>query len=183
MPTANPPMVKDIITGALFPQPIVEELFLLRREGVSFEIKSASYGKLKGSGSFFLTNMRLVLYSESKASPKEFMAYQFFLSEIAEPNFKQPVFGANYLEGKSAPPGDTWRITFNSGGAGTFLRVLNDLLCQVARNFQSRNLVNSAAPMPTSYTPASCNIGYIDPSDPSIVYIQQPVPASAPPLE
>jgi hypothetical protein len=183
MPTVNPPMVKDVLSGSLFPQPIVGELFLIRRDGISFEGKSGSYGKLKGNGSFFLTNMRLVVHVESKASPKELMSYQLLLSEICEPDFKQPIFGANYLEGKSNPPGDTWRITFNSGGAGTFLRILNDLLCQIARTIQSGVVVSSTNPIATSYSPAACSVGYIDPSDPSVVYIQQPVPASAPPLE
>jgi hypothetical protein len=176
MPTVNPPLVKDLITELLFPQPFVQETFLMRRDGVSFESSSTVYGKLSGSGSIHLSNTRLVFHCTKTGKPKEFVSYELLLSEIAEPNFKQPIFGANYLEGLSNLTGDKWKLTFYHGGCGTFLRVLNELLTALATMTRTVD-----SPVVLSYSPASVNVGYVDPTDPSIVYVQQPVAASAPP--
>ena len=176
MPTVNPPLVKDLITGSLFPQPYERELFLMRRDGVSFETASSVYGKMSGSGSIHLSNTRLVFHCTKTGKPKEFVSYELALVEIAQPCFKQPIFGANSLEGSSHLNGEKWKLTFYEGGCGTFLRVLNELLSDVARMTRT---VDTA--VVSSYSPASCNVGYVDPTDPSIVYVQQPVAASAPP--
>jgi len=176
MPVVNPPLVKDLLTGLLFPQPYSGEVFLLRRDGVSFDATSGQYGKLSGSGSIHLSNTRLVFHSTKAGKPTEFVSYELLLSEISEPNFKQPIFGANYLEGLSNVSRDKWKLTFYKGGCGTFLRVLNELLSEIARINRS---MNEAVVL--HYSPTSCNVGYVDPSDPSIVYVQQPVQASAPP--
>lgn len=178
MPSVNPPLVKDLLTGLLFPQPYPGEVFLMRRDGVSFQAATAQYGKLSGSGSIHLSNTRLVFHSTVSGKPKEFVSYELLLSEISEPNFKQPIFGANYLEGSSNVARDKWSLTFYKGGCGTFLRVLNELLSEIARLTRT-----AATPVVLQYSPASCNVGYVDPSDPSIVYVQQPVAASAPPAE
>ena len=176
MPTVNPPLVKDLITGLLFPQPYSREVFLLRRDGVSFEVASRQYGKMSGSGSIHLSNTRVVFHSVKTGKPKEFVSFELLLAEICQPNFKQPIFGANYLEGSSNITQDKWKLTFYKGGCGTFLRVLNELLSEIGRLTQT---VDAAVVL--QYSPAACNVGYVDPSDPSIVYVQQPMAASAPP--
>lgn len=183
MPIVNPVLVNDQLSDSVFPQPLFGETFILRREGVSIDLKSSVHGKLSGTGMFFLTNMRLVFYRSGKSSQRDFLAYQINLQEIRNPKYEQPVFGANYLKGDCAPqhpgdPGDSWRISFNKGGSGTFLPVLNDLLSQSARAPSTPTAVGA-------WVVLSTNVGYIDPSDPSIVYIQQPVPGQvvAPPAE
>ncbi len=178
MPTVNPPLVKDLLTNLLFPQPIMQEQFMMRRDGISFEASTSGYGKISGSGSIHLSNMRLVFHCTKPGKPKEFVSYDLPLSEIANPSFKQPIFGANYLEGSTTLQGDKWKITFYQGGCGTFLRVLNELLSVIAQSLATQRRGSHVA---ASYTPAACNVGYMDPTDPSIIYVQQPVPASAPP--
>ena len=178
MPTVNTPLVKDLHTNLLFPQPNMQEQFMIRRDGVSFEAVSSPYGKISGSGSVHLSNMRLVFHCTKPGKPKEFVSYDLSLSEIVNPNFKQPVFGANYLEGSTRLQADKWKLTFYHGGCGTFLRVLNELLSTIIQNVATRQ----ADPHATApYSPAACNVGYIDPTDPSVIYVQQPMPASAPP--
>ena len=184
MPVVNPPLIQDQLSNELFPQPFVGETFLLKRDGVSVQIKSSLHGKMSGSGSFFLTNMRIVFHSSKSPSPKDFLAYQADLAEIVNSSFEQPIFGANYLKADVRPrhlgdPGDTFRITFNKGGAGTFLTLLNELLTQMSRSAATTNRPNQ--PVAAVYNPS--NVGYIDPNDPSVVYIQQPIPVSAPPAE
>ena len=186
MPIVNPALIQDQLSNELFPQPFVGEIFLLRRDGVSIEVRSTLHGKMSGSGSFFLTNMRIVFHCSSKHNPKDFIGYQADLAEITNPSFEQPIFGANYLKIEARPrhlgdPGDTFRITFNKGGAGTFLTILNELMTQVSRSSIVTTSHPNQPPIAAVYTPT--NIGYIDPSDPSIVYVQQPMVASAPPAE
>lgn len=184
MPTVNPPLVKDLLTELLFPQPSPGEMFILRREGVSFEGVSSAHGKISGSGVLHLSNMRLVFHSTKTGKPKEFASYELHLPEIANLNFKQPIFGANYLEGESSLSADKWRLTFYKGGCGTFLRILNELLNEISRISASAAAVRVPQnPVVLSYSPAAGNVGYIDPSDPSVIYVQQPMPASAPPAE
>ena len=179
MPTINPVLVNDVLTGTLFPQAFVGESFLLKRDGLSLEVNSSVHGKLSGSGSLYLTNMRLVFHCSKKHSQPTFMAYQVDLCEICDPKFEQPIFGANYLKGNTNPRslgyvGDTFRMYFNKGGAGVFLHVLHEVL--------TRTSVNPSAPPPV-YTVNPKDVAFMDPSDPSVVYVQQPIPSpSAPPL-
>lgn len=179
----NPIMVNDVLTSTLFPQPLAGETFLLKREGVSLEVKSSIHGKLTGSGLFFLTNMRLVFHCATKKSQGNFVAYQLDLHEITDPKFEQPIFGANYLRGntlarQAGDVGDSWKIVFYKGGAGTFLGLLNDLLTQVARGGVSNPGRLGALPV---YVVSPQNVAFMDPTDPSVVYVQQPIPASSAP--
>lgn len=160
------------------------EVFILRREGAIIQIDSPSYGKLSGSGSFFLTNMRFVFHCTSEAKPKNFLAYQADLSEMLNPKFEQPVFGANYLKVDSrtmggAPRGDQFKLKFNKGGCGTFLAVLHELLTRVSITVVANPSVQTVSPPAAQFAPN--NVGYIDPSDISVIYVQQPNAPSAPP--
>jgi hypothetical protein len=103
------------------------------------------------------------------------ISYEIGLVEIVNEGFEQPIFGANYLKGDtrsqiSDGSSDSWKLKFYSGGCGTLLPVLG-------------NLIQDARSRPTTYpqtiqgqvviNPAQV-VGYIDPSDPSIIYVQQP---------
>jgi hypothetical protein len=185
MPVVNPVLVHDQLSGAIFPKPFQGEVFLLNRKGVSLEVKSTLHGKLTGSGEFFLSNTRIVFHCSKKKSQPQFLAYQIDISEIQNPKFEQPIFGANYLCGETASPSsgtlsDRWKITFYEGGCGTFLPVLNELLTR-ALTGRSTGLNG----VRVQFAPAEA-VAYADPNDPSVVYLQQPVPgivASAPPAE
>ncbi len=171
----------DIVTGAYLPHAFMGEVFILRRDGANIQIESPSYGKLSGSGSFFLTNMRFVFHCTSNAKPNNFVAYQIELADVINPQFEQPIFGSNYLKVESRPAvstqrGDIFKLKFNEGGCGTFLAVLHELLSRVRVTTVSNATIQPAAPRAAQYTPS--NVAYIDPSDVSVIYVQQP---SAPP--
>ena len=182
MPVVNPVLIQDQLSEDIYPQPIVSETFILRRDSVSLDLQSVLHGKLKGSGSLFLTNMRIVIHCSQKSSQRDFVAYQIGLGEVVNPKFEQPIFGANYLKGQTKPQqvgqlGDSWRITFSNGGCCTLLPVLHSLLTAGAQAERSHG-PNAIQPggMPV-YQAIPTNVGYIDPNDPSVVYVHQPKPA------
>lgn len=185
MTIINPPLVHDMLTGAYFPQAYIGEVFILRRDGANIQIDTPTYGKLSGTGAFFLTNMRFVFHCTSGAKPSNFLAYQIDLSEIANPKFEQPIFGSNYLTVDCRPMngaqrGDKLKLKFNKGGCGTFLAVLHELLSRITVTVVSDPTVQASSPPAAQFAPS--NVGYIDPSDISVIYVQQPHTPSAPPL-
>jgi len=178
MSVVNPVRVRDTLTNDAIPAPLLGEVFILRRENTRADIKSPKYGKLSGEGTFFVTNIRFVFLCTGKPSPGTFTAYETKLNSILDEGFEQPIFGANYLRGSSAPdfPGaypDDWRIVFPSGGCGTLLPVLVDLLTRARANHQEVYGTGSTHPV---VIPANA-VGYVDPSDPSVIYVQQPRPS------
>jgi hypothetical protein len=184
MPTVNPVFVRDIISESMFPQPLLNEVFILKREGVDFDIQNSEHGKLGGSGEIFVTNLRLVFHARTRNRPEDFLAYQLLLGEILKPKYEQPIFGANYLKGEAIPiqlgrVGDVWRVYFNKGGSGTLLPVLSDLLTQAGATQRNANVGVTVQAYPVG------NVAYVDPSDPSVIYVHQPVPATVvnPPAE
>ena len=175
MPVVNAPLLKDVITDRIFPTLQPGEVLILRRENVKVEVRSAVHGKLSGSGELFLSSSRLVFHCMSKPSPKEFLSYELFLQEVVNESFEQPIFGANYLKGDTRPQisngsGDSWRIIFYSGGCGTLLPVLGNLIQEVRTRPQTYPGVVQGQVI---VNPSQA-VAYIDPSDPSIIYVQQP---------
>ena len=175
MPVVNAVLVKDLITDRIFPALQPGETLILRRENIHIEVRSNIHGKLSGSGELFLSNTRLVFHCINKPSPKDFLSYEISLREIINESFEQPIFGANYLKGDtnsqfSGGATDSWRIKFYSGGCGTLLPVLGNLIQDVRSRPQSYPTVVQGHVV---INPGQM-VGYIDPSDPSVIYVQQP---------
>jgi len=164
----------DMVT----PMTKIGELFLLKRDMVSIEIKSAGLPPLKTKQAMmYLTTSRVVLVPKKPVMMKDgfqFTSFELPLPGLANEKFNQPIFGANYLSGTVPPaPGmgleseATFKITFHKGGAGTFLRLFFRAIVDT-RNPQGQNL---------SMEIQSGNLEALavtDPSDPSVVYLQQP---------
>ena len=114
---------------------------------------------------------------------------------IEKEAFKQPIFGANYLDIVVAPvPGRGLQnptkltLTFNQGGANTFLRIFFELMGRVhaERSAQAAYAAAIAAGMqqhqpPSALAPQAIQgylqdvaRAYVDPSDPSTIYLTQP---------
>eukprot|EP00386_Alphamonas_edax_P005451 GDKI01017563.1.p1 GENE.GDKI01017563.1~~GDKI01017563.1.p1 ORF type:complete len:343 (-),score=84.63 GDKI01017563.1:160-1188(-) len=177
----NPILAMDQNTRQLFPMAEPGELFILRRDGIDFQAKLPT-GTMKGSGEFFLTSKRIVFLKKGDPSThKEFTSFELPLRHMQNPKFQQPIFGANYLEGKIAPNMEagnpitgtaTFYLTFNKGGCGTFLPMFFRLMGDIER---------AHAPNPQFMQQVSSghlnNIAYVDPNDPSVLYISQPTPA------
>ena len=122
-------------------QPVVmaNEFFVLSRGGVSFSAKAGRQAKVEGSGSIYLSTLRMVFVSD-RASGSSF---DIPLATLYTEKFNQPIFGANNLTGTS-PPLDlpperdhyTWCIKFNNGGVGTFLPFFFRLLQEMRMRMQ-----------------------------------------------
>lgn len=105
------------------------------------------------------------------------------MATLTSESFNQPIFGANNLSGSSPPLEGTgladtihWTIYFNNGGVGTFLPLFFALLSEM------RSRMAGPTPQPTDAFSADeaqqlVQSAYVDPNDPSKLYISQPVVA------
>jgi hypothetical protein len=97
-------------------------MFVLWRAGVEFHIEIQGMGKLKGKGKLIITTLRLVLVNEQASGQGGFRAFDIPYANLFAEAFKQPVFGANFWEGKVKPlfnslPSDaSFKIWFMEGG-------------------------------------------------------------------
>ena len=176
MPQVNPVLTRDAFTNELFPVASTGELFVLRREDIKFEATVPEFGKLKSSGMFYLTNQRLVYVTKSPGSRVDFVSLEISFNEISGmPRFEQPIFGANYLDVKTQSGARVY-LTFNSGGAGTFLPVFYSLF-ETARTADSQ--YNSPILRAVAEGRAG-SLAFVDPNDPSVFYVTQPRAAVRP---
>mmetsp|Transcript_27886 Transcript_27886/g.59034 ORF Transcript_27886/g.59034 Transcript_27886/m.59034 type:complete len:217 (+) Transcript_27886:61-711(+) len=182
MAAVNPTLAHDHVSGGLFPLPESGENLILKRDGIDFECKLARGGKLWGRGCFFLSSKRLVFVAAEKSCRADFKSFEIPLAMLREPKFEQPIFGANYLSGRATPPDDPasplaggptlFSLTFNCGGCGTFLPLFYRLMSEVQQA--------SAAPAPLEQAVQEGRIdqvAFVDPSDPSVLYLSQPTAA------
>ncbi|PFH36641.1 putative arabinogalactan protein [Besnoitia besnoiti] len=179
----NPVLAQDASTKETFPLPVPGEVFFLKRAHIDFKLTGPTNLKASG-GVFFLSSRRIVFVKKGDVSKhKDFSSFELPLHLVSEPKFEQPIFGANYMRGKVQPLESAenplsgtskWSLTFNAGGCGTFLNVFYKLWQYAIKHqppspelVQQLQLGNSAA--------------FVDPNDPSTIYVTQPVPAGASP--
>jgi len=184
--TINPVLTIDRTKNELIPLPQPDELFYLRRDGVKFDcVLPGSAGKLKASGVCVLSSTRIVFIAKEKtANRADFGSFEIPFGRdvggLVNPQFKQPIFGANYLQGEvqcAQFGGGTAKasLTFTSGGCDTFLQ-------NFFRVFGEAQLQGQAAPFSAGFRQNPQHTAFVDPNDPSVLYISQPTP-SAPPLD
>jgi hypothetical protein len=169
----NPPILPSGLPAA-----VNGEYMVLRREDISAEVRLENGTKFKGDGVLYLTTARLVFVN--KKHNAVMLAFDVPLALMSGEKFQQPIFGANYIEGHVRPlynliPCDgRFKFWFMSGGTGTFLPLFYDLAKQVRR---SRN----RGPDPRFVEAVSRgnlrNVAYVDPNDPTVIFVQQPPPA------
>ncbi|OEH77538.1 hypothetical protein cyc_02604 [Cyclospora cayetanensis] len=175
----NPVLAEDA-SGSLFPLPQSGEVFFLKRASIGFKLKGPGVS-LKGNGSFFLSSQRIVFLKQGKVQTHgSFSSCELPLHLVQRAQFKQPIFGANYIEGTVHPKQEaesplqgtsTWSLTFNAGGCGTFINIFFRIWRQ-ARNHQQPD---DALVQQLQFGAAAA---FVDPSDPSIVYVSQPQPVA-----
>lgn len=201
---ANPPLYEgyDPRGGRppLLPAPFPGERVVLRRSSAGLELR----GELrdvkgrprvwKAGGSLVLTDVRLVFVAD-KASPEGLRAFDFPLAYLRGDvyKFNQPIFGANNIAmecfrvGPSGGPGGSsaplsLKVRFTSGGAGTFLPLFWGLMQYVqerAGSVTQAPIVPVAPAAPAAPTPKPEDLvqtAFVDPNDPSFVYLVEPDP-------
>ena len=122
-----------------------------------------------------LTTCRIVCVNNDKKSL--FKCFDLPLALIYKESFKQPIFGSNYIGGYCKPllntlPGDTeFYIYLTEGGCGTLVPAFMNILNNVRKNNNKgpdSKFLNSVA------NGVFAKSAYIDPNDPSTIYLEQP---------
>ncbi|GAW81569.1 hypothetical protein, conserved [Plasmodium gonderi] len=165
----------------LFPANKGSEFTYLRREDVKMKLYLPDR-TIKEDGMIFLTSIRLVfIKSERSRTNANFISVELPLNLIEKPKFEQPVFGLNYLSGIVKPSVDNpnslkspckWNIVFLNGQCSSFLNYFFKVYEAAKKNrplgtlseFNEQFFSNSNA--------------YVDPSDPTFLYINEPNPES-----
>ncbi|PRQ39705.1 putative PH domain-containing protein [Rosa chinensis] len=178
------------------PVPFVNEMFVLIRDGVEFEvdkIPGSDGGRVKAKGTIYLSNIRMVFVS--KKPDGYFTAFDMPLLYVHGEKFNQPVFFCNNIAGQVEPvvPENqpaalysvhSFKILFKDGGCGTFVPLFFNLLSSVRRynqQFQQANAPQAYVdPLQAAQTPVDemMRHAYVDPNDPTRIFLQQPTPES-----
>ena len=121
-----------------------------------------------------LTSCRVICVNKNKSA---FKAFDLPLSLISQEGFAQPIFGANYIHGTCKPllnslPGNiSFKVWLMNGGCGTFAPAYLKMVASCRRN-RGRGAEQTVI---NSYQNAGKRkTAYIDPNDPSVIYLQQP---------
>ena len=91
---------------------VQNEHYILQRNGIEFEVKIPSMGKLKGKGCCILTTNRIILRNTSGKAKDTLKNFDIPHVLTFGDSFEQPIFGANYIKGTCKPlqpgslPGD-----------------------------------------------------------------------------
>ena len=156
------------------PYRIEGEFFVMKRKGIEFEFKVDHGNKYTGKGNMILTTSRIICVNNKRSSG--FQSFDLPLALITGEDFKQPIFGANYICGNCKPlmnalPGMIkFKIWFMEGGCGTFAPTFLKMCKNVNRSKNrsvDQNVINQIQQ-------GQYKAAYVDPSDPSIMYLQQP---------
>ncbi|KAH9510799.1 WW domain binding protein 2 [Dermatophagoides farinae] len=157
------------------------ELILLFCENVNIQVVERNHNE---TGKLYLTTHRMIFTNRSMSNSMKSLSIPFYT--LHDLSLEQPIFGANYIKGKSSEAGNnskfTFKLKFTSGGATEYGQALLNAAKSV-RNFQQSNAFqpppaysNPAgqyyqAP-PNVYQPAY-NCGFALPND----IFNQPPPA------
>jgi len=193
----NPPL----IPGGGMPVVAPGEMFLVQRTGIGFKLETPGVGKMSASGSLFMTTRRITFVCGKVTTTRGITLAAFDLpySCISGEKFNQPIFGANYLSGivqpvpgMGLPQAGKFRLVFNDGGVGTFLRFFFLMMDQARRTAAAMAAASAVAasaataPPVWSATPpafvesvrtgefARQQRAYVDPTDPTTLFIAQP---------
>jgi len=172
----NPPLLH---TGV--PAPLDGEYLVLSRDGMEVEIKIENENsKYKGKGMLYLTTARMVFVN--KKNDGNWKAFDIPIAFMYNEKFNQPIFGANYVSCAVQPlydliPGHAkLKIWFMKGGCGTFLPLWRSIIHQIRQN-------NNEGPDPRFVEEVRQgnldNIAYVDPNDPSRIFVSQPAGTGA----
>jgi hypothetical protein len=185
--------------GILTPAPFSGEYFVLGREGVQIDVDNVltKSGSWKADGYLFLSHVRMVFVAP-KADASGLQSFDIPLAYVNGEKFNQPIFGCNNLSVVCFPvgadggpngnqPPHKIKLYLKQGGCGTLLPMLFRLL-EVTR-IEQRRAAAATAGQNTQYPSVSydnvlpevhkmMNTAYVDPNDPTIVYVTQPVEES-----
>ena len=160
------------------------EVFLLARDGIKFEVSSSELPKLKAKGRLVLSSLRLVFVASpnpTRVQGVEFSAFDIPLKLLFQEKFNQPIFGCNNLTGVVDPiPGMglpsrvSWKVSFTRGGVGTLLPLFARALKEMRFQGTAQAAPANARLMQVVQTGNLNSVAFIDPNDPSTIFVSQP---------
>lgn len=172
------------------PVPFVNEMFVLARDGVEFEIDKipgSHGGHVQAKGTIYLSNIRMVFVANKAVG--SLIAFDMPLLYVRQEKFNQPVFFCNNISGlvePVVPEGQhialysthSFKILFKEGGCGTFVPLFLNLIASVRQYFQHSPYPTTEGvdPLQASQTPVDemMRHAYVDPNDPTRIFLQQP---------
>jgi hypothetical protein len=122
-----------------------------------------------------LTTCRVVVINTKENSP--FKSFDLPLGLMKNEDFKQPIFGANYICGVCKPlfnllPGDIkFKIWFMEGGCGTFVPTFLNMISSLRKN---NNRGHDPKFINTITSGTFAKTAYVDQNDPSVIFLEQP---------
>ncbi|GKV48523.1 hypothetical protein SLE2022_236420 [Rubroshorea leprosula] len=178
------------------PVPFLNEMFVLSRGGVEFEIDKVPGaqghgGHVKAKGTIYLSNVRMVFVANKPVG--NFVAFDIPMLYVHGEKFNQPIFHCNNISGQVEPvvPENehralystySFKILFKEGGCGTFVPLFLNLISSVRRYNQQATPVSEphVDPLQAAQTPVDemMRHAYVDPNDPTRIFLQQPTPES-----
>ena len=189
---ANPPLVMGY-SGLLTPAPFAGEQFVLGRDGVQIALDNVVTRTKKWSaeGYLFISHVRMVFVAP-KADSSGLQSFDFPLAYVNGEKFNQPIFGCNNLQFTClsvATPGaanvvHSVKLYLKNGGCGTLLPFLFRILEATRRQQRAAQAAAERAQYPEvvynaeSVLPevqSMINTAYVDPNDPTTIYVSQPV--------
>ena len=174
----NPPLLPN-----RHPAPVNGEYLVLDRKDIEAEIVLDNKQKYKGKGKLYLTTLRLVFVNKNNEA---MISFDVPIDLMSNEKFNQPIFGANYISGRVLPLYDllpcpaNFKFWFMSGGTGTFLPLFYNLSEQIRRQRQRNNYGPDPRFVECVANGNLRNVAYVDPNDPSVIFVQQPSPNTAP---
>ncbi|KAI4340605.1 hypothetical protein MLD38_025424 [Melastoma candidum] len=172
------------------PVPFISEILVLSRDGVEFhvdKIPGSQSGNVKARGTIYLSNIRMVFVASKPVD--NFYAFDMPLLYISGEKFNQPIFHCNNISGYVDPvvPDDqhralyathSFKILFKEGGCGTFVPLFFNMMSTVRQYNQHMNAQAAprADPLQAAQAPVEevMRQAYVDPNDPTRIYLQQP---------
>ncbi|OQS06632.1 hypothetical protein THRCLA_01329 [Thraustotheca clavata] len=151
--------------GKTLPLAQEDEIFILQRPAISFQctVDSAKY---KANGRMYMTTQRLIFCADKRSHQNDrvFEAFEIPLTTIEKEKFNQPMFGSCNISGDSTRSDNSsihWKLAFNNGGTGTFLALFLRLLNSKHQGMDMEYVQKQQK-------------AYVDPNDPSVIYVSQP---------
>ncbi|WCJ27046.1 hypothetical protein M5689_008821 [Euphorbia peplus] len=176
------------------PVPFVNEIFVLTRDGVEFEIDKipgSQGGHVKAKGFLYMSNVRMIFVANKPVG--NFTAFDMPLLYIHGEKFNQPIFFCNNISGLVEPvvpenenralySTHSFKILFKEGGCGTFIPLFFNLISSVRQYNQqtTSEMRDRIDPLQASQAPVDemMRHAYVDPSDPTKIFLQQPTSQS-----
>ena len=163
------------------PLRLEDEFFILKRNDITYRITLESNYQYEGEGYIILTSNRLVIFPKNMNN--NYRAIEIPLNQIYSEEFKQPIFGKNYLTGKCRPyfqsqfGNFTFTIWLKGNKLGTFIGTFFTLIDSLRNNQGRSHNYNVIKNLRDNNFNA---IFAIDPEDVSYIYPSQPPAAIIP---